>query len=173
MAQKISDKYGFKKLTSFYQFDEYGCMQMNNSEQIARNLFMNNMTKKGLSREYVLGTFGKELADKAFPQYKSENEQFANRNNYNVKDKKKIYKSDNRTSEIVSFIKDEIEQHGFVRECDIKVNKIMELQWKRSIQEILDSYGLVKIKASASNKQKYGIVDDTLSYQSNIIVQAL
>lgn len=172
-AQKISKKYGFKKLTSFYQFGEYGCIHLNKSEEIAKNLVMNNITMKGLSREYVLRTFDKELADKVYPQYKRENELFANRNNSNQKGIKKIYKSDSRTIEIIKFIKKEIERHGFVRERDIKANRIMEIQWRRSIQEILDSYGLVKIKASASNKRKYGIVDTTLSYQSNIIVQAL
>ncbi|MBQ2664761.1 MAG: hypothetical protein IJG16_11550, partial [Clostridia bacterium] len=72
-AKHISAQYGFKKITNFYQFEEYGYNTLENSEQIAGTLLKNNITLKGLSREYVLRTFGKELADKVFPQYRYEN----------------------------------------------------------------------------------------------------
>ena len=47
--------------------------------------------------------------------------------------------------------------------------KSTELQIKKSLREILLSYGLVRVKASTANKQKYGIADDEISYQSYII----
>lgn len=72
-AKSIAAKYGHKKLTNFYQFTEYGVNSLYDSEDIAKTLKKNSFSLKGLSREYILRTFGKELADKVFPQHKYEN----------------------------------------------------------------------------------------------------
>ena len=47
--------------------------------------------------------------------------------------------------------------------------KSTELQIKKSLREILLSYGLVRVKASKANKEKYNINNDEISYQSYII----
>ena len=66
-AKQISAKYGFKKIVNFYQIEEYGFTTLEDSEKIAATLLDNNMTLKGLSREYILRTFGVDLADKVYP----------------------------------------------------------------------------------------------------------
>ena len=44
-----------------------------------------------------------------------------------------------------------------------------ELQWKRSIQEILNVGKFKKVKASKKNKEQYNI-PDSINYQSYVIV---
>ena len=44
-----------------------------------------------------------------------------------------------------------------------------ENQWGRSIQEILDSYGLVKVTANKEIKEKYNINVSARSYPKIII----
>src|SRR5699024_3385237 len=106
-------------------------------------------------------TFGRELADKVYPQYRYENKHHGSSN-----------RSDNFTLEISRFILDAIEKQGYIKESDIKVNNRVETQWKRSIQEILDAYGLLKVRASKVNKELYNIPSD-IPYQSNVIVREI
>lgn len=160
-AQSISAKYGFKKLTNFYQFTEYGYNQLCLSEIIAKDLIDNHISLKGLSREYVFRTFGKELTDKVFPQYRYENEHKAT-----------TPKSDKFTMEISQFILDAIEKQGYIKEKDIKVNAKTELQYKKSIQEILDTYGLVKVRANLDNKALYNI-PEFIPRQASVIVREI
>lgn len=155
-AKSIAAKYGHKKLTNFYQFEEYGVNTLYDSENIAKKLKENNISLRGLSREYILRTFGRELADKVFPQFKYENEQGTSK------------RSDDRTINLATKIMATIEQYGYCLESSIKENKHYELQWKKSIQEILDSYDLVKVKASKINKLKYDIPND-IPYQCNVV----
>ncbi|WP_455714113.1 hypothetical protein [Anaerosporobacter sp.] len=106
-AKHISAKYGFKKLTNFYQFGEYGFKQFKDSEKIAITMKENNISLKGLSREYVLRTFGTEIADKTFPQYKYENK------------KGTSHKSDKATLKIADKVLETIENRGYILEKDI------------------------------------------------------
>ncbi len=159
-AKHIAAKYGFKKITNFYSFPEYGVLQFENSEEIAKTLKANNYSLKGLSREYILRTFGTELANKCYPQYIHENSLGTTE------------KSDNATIELSVKALETIEAQGYILEKDIKQKGLTEIQWKKSIQEILNTYGLIKVKASKDNKIKYSIPDD-ISYQSSIIVKAI
>lgn len=162
-AKSIAAKHHQKKLTGFYSFNEYGTILFENSEEIAKTLKANNMTLKGLSREYILRTFGTELADKVYPQYKYENA------------KGNSKKSDERTSQIVECLFYCIEQKGYATEKDIVYllgdkykYQTTEIQIKKSLQEILMSYDLVRVKASKVNKSKYHLNDD-INYQSYVI----
>lgn len=144
-AKHISAKYGFKKIVNFYQIEEYGFTTLENSEKIAGTLIENNISLKGLSREYILRTFGIETADRVFPQYKYENRQGTSA------------KSDYLTGEIASVVLNTIKEQGYIFERDVNINGAIGTQWKKSIQEILDSYGLKKVKLNKMLKEKYGI----------------
>jgi hypothetical protein len=151
-AKHIAALHHHKKLTGFYSFNEYGTILFENSEEIAKALKANNMTLKGLSREYVLRTFGTELADKVYPQYKYENAQGNSK------------KSDERTLQIVECIFYCIKQKGYATEKDIVYllgdkykYQTTETQIKKSLQEILISYGLKRIRANKEIKEKYKI----------------
>jgi len=158
-AKHIAAKYGFKKITNFYSFPEYGVLQFENSEEIAKTLKANNYSLKGLSREYILRTFGTELANKCYPQYIHENSLGTTE------------KSDNATIKLSVKALETIEAQGYILEKDIKQKGLTEIQWKKSIQEILNTYGLIKIKASKDNKIKYNIPAD-IHYLTTVIVKA-
>jgi hypothetical protein len=163
-AREIAAQYHLKKLTGFYSFEEYGTMLFEESENIAKTLKKNNITLKGLSREYIIRTFGPALADKVYPQYKNENR------------KGNSIKSDEHTLDITECLFYLLDTKGYATEKELVHmlgNKYAydqtEIQIKKSLQEIMLSYGLVRVKASKANKQKYGITDDEISYQANII----
>ena len=162
-AKHIAALHKQKKLTGFYSFEEYGVNLFENSEEIAKVLKENNFTLKGLSREYVLRTFGTELADKVYPQYKHENAQGTTK------------QSDERTSQIVECLFYCINQKGYATEKDMvymlsdKYKYLTtEIQIKKSLQEILVSYDLVRVKASKVNKAKYNL-PEIINYQSYVI----
>lgn len=144
-AKSISAKYGFKKLTNFYQFEEYGVNSLEQSEEIAKVLIENNISLKGLSREYVLRTFGTELSDKVFPQYRFENARGTSK------------KSDDATLKLSEKVLSAIELKGYILEKNVRQKGRTEIQWKKSIQEILDTYGLERIRLNKELKKKYGI----------------
>lgn len=163
-AREIAAQYHLKKLTGFYSFEEYGTMLFEESEDIARTLKENSITLKGLSREYIIRTFSPELADKVYPQYKNEN-----RRGHSIK-------AEQHTLDITECVSYLLDKKGYATEKEIVHmlgNKYSydqtEVQIKKSLQEMLMSYGWVRVKASKANKQKYGITDDEISYQANII----
>jgi hypothetical protein len=146
-AKSISAKYGFSKITNFYQFGDYGVLQLENSEETAKTLIDNHITLKGISREYVLRTFGKELSDKVYPQYTYNNKIGTSK------------KSNDKTKELALKLLDTIDKCGFMLERDIKSNGRNETQWKRSIAEILNSYELKRVRLTKNLKQELGITD--------------
>jgi len=156
-AKHIAAKYKHKKLTNFYSIDSYGVNSLEESNKIAIVLKEHNISLKGLSREYLLRTFGMEFTNRVFPQYVYENEQGTTE------------KSDDNSNILATYIMSGIEAQGYVLEKDLKVNNTSETQWKRSIQEILDSYGLVKITANKDIKEKYNIDCPARSYPKIIV----
>jgi len=156
-AKHIAAKYKHKKLTNFYSIDSYGVNSLEESNKIAIVLKENNMSLKGLSREYLLRTFGVDFTNRVFPQYAYEN------------DLGTTEKSNDNSLVIARYILDGIDAQGYVLEKDLRVNYTTESQWKRSIQEILDSYGLVKVTANKEIKNKFNIDCPARSYPKIII----
>lgn len=151
-AKAIAAQYGLKKITNFYSFSEYGVDTFTESEENAKKLKENNVTLKGLSRELVLRTFGEETANRIYPQFVFENSRGTSE------------KSDDHTAEIVSCIQYCINKKGYCTETDIvkmlndKHHHVTtEVQIKKSLQEILTSYGLKRVRANKDIKEKYNI----------------
>lgn len=151
-AKSIAAQYGLKKVTNFYSFSEYGVDTFTESEENAKKLKENNVTLKGLSRELVLRTFGEETANRIYPQFVFENSRGTSE------------KSDEHTAEIVSCIQYCLDKKAYCTETDIvkmlnaKYNHVTtEVQIKKSLQEILTSYGLKRVRANKDYKEKYNI----------------
>jgi len=156
-AKHIVAKYNLNKLTNFYSIEQYGVDSLEESNNIAKTLKENNVSLKGISREYLLRTFGIELTNKIYPQYVYENELGTSE------------QSNEDTNKIANYILESIEKNGYILEKELKVNNITETQWKRSIQEILDGYGLIKITANKAIKEKYNINVSERSYPKIIV----
>ena len=154
-ARKIAKQNGYSKITGFYTFDQYGVCELDDSEEIAKILKENHMTIKGLSKEYVLRTFGLEKANEVYPQFKYENSKGTSE------------ESDNATINLVVKLCDIINGQGYCLESKIRGSGKTEVQWKRSIQYILDIGKFNKVKLNKELKEKYHI--DCKGYP-NIIV---
>ncbi len=154
-AKAIAAKYGLKKVTGFYAFEEYGINNFADSEEKAVHLKENNISLKGVSREWVYRTFGEDEANRVYPQYKYENSKGTSQ------------KSDEHTCDIVKCIMYCIEKKGYATERDVvailskKYNYITtEVQIKKSLQEILTTYSLKRVRANKGYKDKYNISGD-------------
>ena len=154
-AKSIAAKFGLKKITNFYHFEEYGLNTLLQSEEKAKMLKSKNFRIGGCSREMVIRTFGvdgMDGADKLYPQYKYENRQGTSE------------KSDIHTQKIVEALQYCIEHKGYATEKDIIIMlhdnykfEATELQIKKSLQEILDSYSLQRIRLNKAYKEKFDI----------------
>lgn len=127
----------------------------------------NNYTIKGLSREMFYRTEGKEVSDWLYPQYK----QVFDKPKESVVDRTTTARSNVRTKKIVEIIFEIFQSKNFVTEKEIidiliedetiKITKgEAERQLKKSLKEILDSYGLKRIRANKEIKEQYGIVSN-------------
>jgi len=136
-----------------YQIPSYSIDMLNDSNNKAMILKDNNFTLNGLSREYIIRTFGDELANEIFPQFK---------------DKPLSEKSNEKTNEISKIIIECINNKLYVSENEIidiyrknhdfKVSeKVVKTQIKRSIQEILDGYDLIRVRANKQIKEHFRI----------------
>jgi hypothetical protein len=132
----------------------------------------NNYSMKGLSREMFYRAEGKEIADKLYPQYKK----VYDRNSKKVIDRTTTDKSNYRTIEIVKIIFTFLENKSYVTENEViqellKGNTITKTeagkQLKKSLQEILLSYDLKRIRCNKEIKEQYNV--DTEGYPFLIV----
>ena len=147
-ATAISRQYGLRKLTTFFTIPEYGFLALSDRESVAKCLLDNHLTMKGLSRDYVLRTLGTAEADRVYPQYIAENARGT------------TIASDMRTAKLVGHIWDKLAGQGYVYESELNASP----QWKRSIQEILDTYNLRRTKLNKELKKALGITTKGYPY---------
>ncbi len=154
-AKCIAAKYGLKKRISFYRFEEYGINTLSNGEKKAKILKEKNFRIGGCTREMILRTFGKDEADRIFPQYKFNNELGTSE------------KSDSHTLDIARIIDYCIDKKGYATEKDVirllatdYPVEATKHQLEISLQEILDTYSLQRVRLNKELKEK-------LSFESN------
>lgn len=146
-ASKACDRYASGKVTNFYQIPAYCKELFIECNERAKQLRKKNITMKGLSREYILRTFGVEEADRVYPQYRSENR---NDNYFNL--------SDEKTRKLGQRVMEKIRNEGFVQEKDIKDSGYWDnIQWQRASNEILRQYRLKRLRTNKGIKQKFSI----------------
>lgn len=131
----------------------------------------NGYTMKGLSREMFYRTEGEEIANKLYPQYK---EVYDNNEKAVVK-RTTSDLSNLRTDKIVEYLFDALNSNSYVTEkylidelsSDGEINTTKseaEKQVKKSIKEIMDSYGLKKIKCNKKIKEQYKVSESGYPY---------
>lgn len=126
---------------------------------------VNNYTMKGLSREIFYRTEGAEIANKLYPQYSQvvEEQQIVDRTTTNI--------SNMRTDLIVTIIFDILKTKLYVTDKEIidelsasgevKTTKSeAEKQLKKSMQEVLDTYNLKRLRCNKLIKEQYRVVEN-------------
>ncbi|MDK2800584.1 MAG: hypothetical protein PWQ70_2203 [Clostridiales bacterium] len=164
-AKHIAATKKYKKLPNHFQVPSYCTSTLEISEEKARTLHKNNFSMKGISREWVIRTFGVEIANEIYPQFEIENKKGTTK------------ASDNRTKEIAEIINALINSKDYATEKEVieilqlKYGKTLtQIQIKRSLQEILDSYNLKRIRCNKEIKERYRVSENGYPF---IIVKKL
>jgi hypothetical protein len=148
------------RVTNHFYVNPLSNEKLENINESITVLKENNYTKKAMSREYVLRTFGMDMANKLYPQ---------------DSDKQNTKKSNSMTQRIVDIIFNMIELKGYFTEKDLithikRGKERSKLQFKISVEEICQSYDLSYVKATKDNLLKYGITDK-IHHNAKIIVK--
>ncbi|MPM34502.1 hypothetical protein SDC9_81085 [bioreactor metagenome] len=168
MLEKSKEQTRLKKQkndVTYYLIPQYTDELLQEAENYAVLFKERNMTIKGWSRELVIRTFGEEVADRVFPQFKGrplsdESEEFA--------------------WEFDKLVLNLIEVKGYATEREVTLQlkgskSITEQRIKKVLQETLDKYNLVRVRAGKELKKKYGIKSSgspsiIVKNQSSIII---
>lgn len=159
---------------NFFSIPSFTVNNFPDIEQCGRQWKENHYTMKGVSREMFYRAEGLETANKLYPQHKKVTENIDGLNQ--VVDRTTTKASDARTNNIVKVVHDLIKEYGYAIENAIverlrsKYSFITtQVQIKKSLKEILDLYGLERIRANSEIKRKFGIISDGYPF---IIVKA-
>lgn len=157
-----SDKY--RKRINCYSIPSYNTLMFNEMENQGQKWKDNNYSMTGISREMFYRGEGLEVANWIYPQHK----QVYDKNNKQVVDRTTTNRSNLRTDEIVKIIFDILNNQSYIIEKDI-INKLCnnseiptskkeaEKQLKKSLQEILLSYNLKRVRCNKEIKQLYNV----------------
>lgn len=147
-------------LVSYYAIPSYASNHLIECRTRARMFDHRPLVHDARTREGYLRTYGEEVADEVYPQ---------------TKGKQNTQASDERTLEIQTIVMDAIEERGWISEREIveKMRKfynktLSKAQVKRSIGEVLDSYGLVMVKLTKALKER--LMVESIGYGANIII---
>jgi hypothetical protein len=138
-------------LINYMSIPEYGYDLLEYSKKKAEEFESKGLTLKGLSREALLRAFGEQEADRVYPQMKG----------------RKIPKlNEEVTRELEKAMLENIDQKGWTTENEVVDSiklyfkgqkRFKETQIKRALPEILEKYGLVRIRLNKQLKQQLNI----------------
>lgn len=145
-----------KNLISFYSIPSYSDEHLLSSLERALMYKENNLSMKGWSRELLQRTFGDEMANEIYPFFKH---------------RKVSKKSIIRTEHIHKIANDLINTYGYAIEKDVLATLIemytgsnqkfskdqLHKQIKKSLQEMLDTYGWKRIRLNNKLKETYRV----------------
>lgn len=155
------------KHVNYYSIPSYNTNLFSEIEEQGQKWKDNNYTVKGLSREMFYRTEGEEVANWLYPQYK----EVYDKETQKIVKRTTNKKSNKRTDKMVEIIMYYIEKQKYCIEKDIIDNLVTdeqmkigrneaERQLKKSLKEILDSYGLKRIRAIKQIKEQFGITSN-------------
>lgn len=145
--------------TNFYQIPSWVYQRTKLIDKKGENWKSKNYRLNGISYELFLRSEGPDIAKALYPQTAT----FKDGNGTEVQ-RKTTEEADELTMFLAEILLDQIEQSGYTTEANVikaatsRTNyKMADTQIKRSINEMMDTYGLQKIRANKAIKQKYGI----------------
>jgi len=157
-AMAININSGKNNHINFFSIPSYTVNNFPDIEQRGKQWKDNHYTMKGVSREMFYRAEGLDMANELYPQYKQVTENIEG--TYQVIDRTTTKKSDIRTNNIVKAIHELIEEHGYATERGIVLRLkdkyryiTTEIQIKKSLKEICDSYDLKRIRTNKETKE--------------------
>lgn len=140
-ANRIKEKYRLSKYYNFYFVPQYTDELFNEVEKRAVILKEHNFRITSTNKEWILRTFGEEIANILFPQYKEENAKGTSE------------KSNRKTKKLEEKILATIKKQNYILEKEIKIDP----QWGISKNEIFKNNNLVCIKLNKELKKLFRI----------------
>ena len=164
-----SDKRAGKHV-NFYSIPSWVIQQLNTIEKKGLNWKSKGYRVDGISFDMFYRSEGFDVASTLYPQYKKKKNEYGD-----IVNRTTTQASDERTLKILGVILDCIQRKGYCTEKEVVYilgneyrYEVTETQLKRSLCEILDSYGLQKVKANKILKEKFNITSDGYP---NIIIE--
>lgn len=161
---------GNKNRANFYAIPSWVIQQLSTIENNGVRWKEKGYRIAGVSFDMFYRSEGFEVAASIYPQYKKKKNEYGE-----IVDRSTTKASDERTLKISEIILQCIQRKGYCTEKEVVYilgNKyryeVTETQIKRSLNEIMDLYGLKKIKANKALKEQYHIKSDGYP---NIIIE--
>lgn len=158
------------KHVNFYSIPSWVIQQLNTIEKKGINWKAKGYRVDGISFDMFYRSEGFDVASTLYPQYKKKKNEYGE-----VVNRTTTQASDERTLKISGVILDCIQRKGYCTEKEVVYilgnqyrYELTETQLKRSLCEIMDSYGLQKVKANKVLKEKFNISSDGYP---NIIIE--
>lgn len=152
LSKKIRDRI-YKKtgkkiyMPNYYTMNMYTNDNLRKADKMAQEYDNKNMSMAGFSRELLIRSFGKEVADRVYP----------------MKEKYKLTDKDEEISlQVKAKFLDLINKKGWVTEREVFEKlyggkKKKEKLIKKNLQELLDEYNLKRVRLNKELKKQYGI----------------
>lgn len=161
---------GNKNRANFYAIPSWVIQQLSTIENNGVRWKEKGYRIAGVSFDMFYRSEGFDVAASIYPQYKKKKNEYGE-----IVDRSTTKASDERTLKISEIILQCIQRKGYCTEKEVVYilgNKyryeVTETQIKRSLNEIMDSYGLKKVKANKALKEQYHIKSDGYP---NIIIE--
>ncbi len=150
---------GNKNRANFYAIPSWVIQQLSTIENNGVRWKEKGYRIAGVSFDMFYRSEGFDVAASIYPQYKKKKDEYGE-----IVDRTTTKASDERTLKISEVILQCIQRKGYCTEKEVVYilgNKyryeVTETQIKRSLNEIMDSYGLKKVKANKVLKEQYHI----------------
>lgn len=161
---------GNKNRANFYAIPSWVIQQLSTIENNGVRWKEKGYRIAGISFDMFYRSEGFDVAASIYPQYKKKKNEYGE-----IVDRTTTKASDERTLKISEIILQCIQRKGYCTEKEVVYilgNKyryeVTETQIKRCLNEIMDSYGLKKVKANKALKEQYHIKSDGYP---NIIIE--
>lgn len=161
---------GNKNRANFYAIPSWVIQQLSTIENNGVRWKEKGYRIAGISFDMFYRSEGFDVAASIYPQYKKKKNEYGE-----IVDRSTTKASDERTLKISEIILQCIQRKGYCTEKEVVYilgNKyryeVTETQIKRSLNEIMDLYGLKKVKANKTLKEQYHIKSDGYP---NIIIE--
>lgn len=158
------------KHVNFYAIPSWVIKQLNTIETNGFRWKDKGYRIDGVSFDMFYRAEGFDIAANLYPQYKNKRNEYGE-----VVNRTTTQSSDERTMKISEVILQSIQSKGYCTEREVVYilgndfkYEVTETQIKRSLNEIMDTYGLKKVKANKALKEQFDIKSDGYP---NIIIE--
>ena len=155
---------------SFYAIPSWVVQQLNNVESNGIRWKEKGYRLAGISYDMFYRSEGYEVASSLYPQYKKRKNEYCE-----IVNRTTTKASDERSMKIAEVILSCIQEKGYCTEKEVICilgseyrYKVAETQIKKCLNEIMDTYGLKKVKANKNLKERFQIQSEGYP---NIIIE--